>query len=183
MTDHDAQDLLRELIRFIGDDPDRPGLVETPRRIIKAWAEIFAGYHMPPPALTDFDDPHDELVIVRNVAFVSTCEHHLLPFHGTAAVAYLPNGRILGLSKLIRVIEWHARRLQVQERLTREIAGTITKALNPRGVGVVIRATHLCMVARGIKQAHAEAVTSVVDGELRVEGPARQEFLTLLREA
>src|SRR3990172_8376915 len=104
MTDHDAQDLLRELIRFIGDDPDRPGLVETPRRIIKEWAEIFAGYHMPPPALTDFDDPHDELVIVRNVAFVSTCEHHLLPFHGTAAVAYLPNGRILGFSKLVRVI-------------------------------------------------------------------------------
>ena len=119
--------------------------------------------------------------MVKNVAFSSMCEHHMLPFHGTAAVAYLPDGRILGLSKLVRVIEWHARRLQVQERLTREIAGTITKALHPRGVGVVIRATHLCMVARGVKQAHAEAITSVVDGELRIEGPARQEFLTLLR--
>lgn len=183
MTDHDAEDMLQELLRFIGDDPSRPGLRETPRRIVKAWAEMFAGYHTPPPALTDFDDPHDELVIVRNIAFTSMCEHHVLPFYGTAAACYLPDGRILGLSKIARVVEWHSRRLQTQERLTREIAGTITNALRPRGIGVVLRATHLCMVARGVKQANAEAITSVVDGELRVEGPARQEFLTLMRGA
>lgn len=181
MTNHEAEDLWRELLQFIGDDPSRSGLRETPQRIIKAWAEMFAGYDTPPPTLTDFDDPHDELVIVRGITFTSVCEHHVLPFHGTAAACYLPNGKILGLSKIARVIEWHSRRLQTQERLTREIAETLTNTLHPRGVGVVLRATHLCMMARGIKQANSEAVTSVVYGELRAEGSARQEFLTLLR--
>lgn len=182
MTEYDAEDAIRGLIELVGGDPDRPELRETPRRMLRAWEELLAGYRMPPPVLTNFEEPYDELVIVRAIPFTSMCEHHVLPFHGTVAVCYIPNGRVLGLSKLARVVDWRARRLQVQERLTREIAETIQDALAPLGVGVVVRATHLCMTARGVRAAGTEAVTSAVFGVLHDQGPARHEFLTLMRD-
>ena len=177
---HDEH-LIEKIIQAIGDDPERPGLRETPKRVVRSWSELFSGYRMEKPVLTEFEESYDELIIVRRIFFCSTCEHHLLPFHGHASVCYIPNGRVVGLSKLARIVDWHARRLQVQERLTRQIAETLNDALTPIGVGVVIRATHLCMVARGVRQTASEAVTSAVFGALKDEGPARQEFLSLIR--
>lgn len=176
---------VRTMLIQIGEDPDREGLRQTPYRIAKAWlTELFAGYHEDPGEyMTDFDsEGYDELVIVKDIGFVSFCEHHALPFIGKTHVGYVPDGRIVGLSKIPRLVQTYAKRLQVQERMTAQIANTIEEYLKPRGVIVVIEAAHSCMIARGIKAVGSLTMTSAVRGVFADPARgARQEFLDLLR--
>jgi GTP cyclohydrolase I len=174
-----------ELLVAIGEDPDRDGLVRTPERVADMYAELCGGLHEDPARHLDvrFDAGHDELILVRQIPFASICEHHLMPFSGHAHVGYIPgvDGRITGLSKLARVVDGFARRPQVQERLTTQIADAIEERLGPRGVVVVIEAEHLCMSMRGIKKPGAVTVTSAVRGILRDDAAARAEAMTMLR--
>ncbi len=174
-----AEAAVRELLEFIGEDPEREGLADTPRRVRKAWQEMCSGYSECPEEILSrtFDETTDDMVLVRQVPFNSTCEHHMLPFHGIVTVGYMPRERVVGLSKIPRVIHCFAKRLQIQERLTNEIAHAIDEHLEPWGVGVIIKAYHTCMSARGIKSA-GDMVTSCLLGSFR-EGKARQEFLQL----
>ena len=180
-----AEAAVRELLIAIGEDPDREGLLETPNRVARACAEIFAGMHEDPAAhlLRQFHEAdHEEMVIVRDIAFTSMCEHHLLPFTGRAHVAYIPRkGRITGLSKLARCVEGYARRPQVQERLTSQIADAIMRSLNPLGVIVVVEAEHMCMTARGIKKPGSLTVTSAVRGSFKEDEKTRAEALSLFK--
>jgi GTP cyclohydrolase I len=185
MDTQKIQEAVRLLIEGIGDDPDREGLRDTPRRVAAMCAEIYAGIEQDPAALLSriFQQEHDEIILVRDIPFYSMCEHHLLPFIGRAHVAYLPDGhRITGLSKLARVVEAHAKRLQLQERLTSDIADSIMVALEPRGVMVVVEAEHLCMTMRGVKAPGSRTVTSVVRGIFRENPATRAEAMALLRE-
>lgn len=170
----------RDLLRALGQAPDAPGTAATPVRVAKAWAEMLS----PEPfTATTFenDGGYDELVVVKDIPFWSLCEHHLLPFHGLAHVAYLPGERIVGLSKLARVVDTFARDLQVQERLTTQVADWLTETLQPKGVGVVLEAEHLCMVVRGVKKSGSRTVTSALRGQLRDDARTRAEFLGLVR--
>lgn len=173
--------IMRAVFRSLGEcDPNRDGLADTPRRIAKAWLEMTAGYAEDPEQIlsTTFAVPHDEVIVVRDVPFWSLCEHHLLPFHGVAHVAYLPGDRIVGLSKIPRLVRCFARRLQVQERLTDEIAVTLMDTLDARGAAAILRATHTCMAARGVG-VEGQMVTSSLQGEFR--NPAlRSEFMALV---
>jgi GTP cyclohydrolase IA len=175
---------VRELLVAVGEDPDREGLLETPARVSRAFAEVFAGLHTDPgDVLTSvFDERHDELVLVRDIPFASTCEHHLLPFLGEAHVGYLPNaqGQVTGLSKLARLVDLYAKRPQVQERLTTQIADTLAERISPRGVIVVLEAEHLCMSMRGVRKPGARTVTSAVRGMLRDNPASRAEALALI---
>ena len=173
-----AQDAVAALLRALGRDPASPHLAETPRRVAESLAELLTGR---PFELTTFpnDEGYDELVIARDIPFHSLCEHHLLPFHGVAHVGYLPGARIVGLSKLARVVELYARRLQVQERLTTQVAGWLRRELDPRGVGVVIEAEHLCMSLRGVQKPGARTITSALHGVVRDDPRTRDEFLAL----
>lgn len=174
---------ISDLIRnVIGDDPDREGLQETPSRVIKAYEELFGGYKINPESLfkTFEDGKTDEMVIVRNIEFTSFCEHHLLPFEGTISIGYLPDGRILGLSKFARIVEVYSKRLQVQERLTEQIAESIQEHLMPKGVGVIAVASHKCMSCRGVRQKSATMVTSKMLRAFHTDPKTRSEFLTLL---
>lgn len=175
-------DAVTRLLEFIGEDPTRDGLIETPRRVVRSLTELTAGYRSDPATILDctFDVAYDEMVVVRDVPFVSLCEHHLLPFTGTATLGYIPTSRVVGLSKLARLVDCYAQRLQVQERLTRQIAEAIDTNLEPAGVGVVVRAEHSCMSARGVRKA-APMITSTMLGALRDKPPARAEFLALAR--
>jgi GTP cyclohydrolase I len=168
----------RELLVALGADLDDPGLAETPRRVAAAYAELLTSE---PFNLTTFpnDEGYDELVLVRDIPFQSLCMHHLLPFHGVAHVAYLPAERIIGLSKLARVVEHYSRDLQVQERLTKQVAGCIQEQLSPKGVGVVLEAEHMCMSLRGVQKAGARTVTSALHGLVRDDPRTREEFLSL----
>jgi GTP cyclohydrolase I len=174
-----AQDAVRDLLVALGRDPAEPGLHDTPRRVAGAFAELLAHE---PFSLTTFpnDAGYDELVVVRDIPFHSLCMHHLLPFHGVAHVAYLPGERIVGLSKLARVVEQHARDLQLQERLTMQVATFLREHLQPKGVGVVIEAEHLCMSLRGVQKAGTRTTTSALLGLLRDDPRTRQEFLSLV---
>ncbi|MSP22696.1 MAG: GTP cyclohydrolase I FolE [Dehalococcoidia bacterium] len=174
---------IRRMIALLGEDPDREGLAETPRRIAAMYHEMFEGLALDPVAVLSvgFEEGHDEMVILREIPFYSMCEHHFLPFHGEAHVGYLPNGRIVGLSKIARAVEILARRPQVQERLTTQIADCIGDVLGARGVGVVIEAEHLCMTARGIRKPGSRMVTSAMRGLFRDNTDTRQEFLGLIR--
>ncbi len=178
-----AQNAVRELLLAIGEDPERDGLQSTPERVARAYAEIFAGLHMVAEDVltTTFDEGHDELVIVRNIEVYSTCEHHLVPFHGVAHVGYIPasDGRITGLSKIARLVDMYAKRPQVQERLTTQIADAMESILTPRGVIVVIECEHLCMSMRGVRKPGAKTVTSTVRGLLSVPA-TRAEAMSLL---
>lgn len=178
---------IRQLLSYIGDNPEREGLIETPHRVAKAWKEWGAGYRIDVPGLfKEFKDGAagcDQMVVVRNVPFVSHCEHHLAMFIGTATVAYIPSGRIVGLSKLVRVVDAFARRLQVQERMTNQIADAIDENLHPLGVGVRITATHSCISSRGACKHGSETVTSALRGAILEEPSARAEFLELARGA
>jgi len=178
-----AEDLVIRLLQYIGEDPTRDGLKETPKRVLKAWAELTAGYKQDPKAILNksFDEPHDELILLRGIEFHSTCEHHLLPFYGTAAVGYIPQKSVVGISKLARLVDCYARRLQIQERLTKQIADAIREALSPVGVGVVIKAKHSCMGCRGVMKPDSDMVTSVMQGLLREDAAARSEFLSLVK--
>jgi len=176
----DARDAVARLLRALGEDPEREGLLDTPRRVAESLAELLTPR---PFELTTFpnDEAYDELVLARDIPVASLCEHHLLPFVGVAHVAYLPGDRIVGLSKLARVVEQFARGLQVQERLTTQIASLLATELHPRGVGVVIEAEHLCMTMRGVQARGARTVTSSVQGLLRSDPRSRQEFFALTR--
>ncbi len=175
---------VREILREIGDDPDRPGLLETPGRVHRMYAELTAGYHVNADNLINgaiFDVDYSEMVVVKEIPFYSLCEHHLLPFFGTAAVAYIPDGRVVGLSKIPRIVEMYARRLQVQERLTSQVADFLMERLRPKGVGVVVEATHLCAVMRGVRKPGTVMTTSHVLGLFRKNDKTRAEFLAHLQ--
>ena len=180
---NEALAAVRTIIRYIGEDPTREGLLDTPKRVLKAWREMTDGYSQDPAKIlsTTFDVAFDEMVILRRIPFVSFCEHHMLPFEGSADIAYLPTDRIVGLSKLARIVDVYAKRLQVQERLTQQIREAIDQQLKPLGAGVVIRASHTCMCYRGIKK-RGEMITSSLSGVLRTEPIARAEFLSLVKD-
>ena len=179
-------DAVKMLLESVGEDVSREGLVGTPDRVDRMYEEIFAGYKQNPEDIlsTTFDaDEHKEMVIVRDINFYSHCEHHMVPFFGKAHIGYIPDGKVVGISKLCRLVECFARRLQIQERMTTQIANTIMEVLQPQGVIVVIEAEHMCMKMRGIKNPCADTVTSAVRGVFKDEVEARQEFLTLMRKA
>ncbi len=181
-----AEAAVRTLLREVGEDPDRPGLRLTPRRVAESLAFLTSGTGVDVDAvLRDavFHDAYDEMVVVRDIALHSLCEHHLLPFHGVAQVAYLPAGRLVGLSKLVRIVDAFARRLQIQERLTTQVAEAIEHHLAPRGVGVVIEAYHLCMIMRGVEKPGSRTVTSCMRGTFRRDPRTRAELLQLLRSS
>ncbi|BBE21205.1 GTP cyclohydrolase 1 [Arthrobacter sp. MN05-02] len=177
------QRAVREILAAIGEDPDRDGLLETPRRVAKAYAEMFAGLHQDASDVlsTSFDLNHQELVLVKDIPFYSTCEHHLVPFHGTAHIGYIPSeeGRVTGLSKLARLVEVYARRPQVQERLTTQIVDAMMEHLKPKGAIVVIECEHMCMSMRGVRKPGAKTVTSAVRGQIR-ETATRAEAMSLI---
>jgi len=179
-----TQDLYRELLVRIGEDPTRDGLVRTPERMEKSMQFLTRGYAM---SVTDvlhealFDVDYDEMVIVKDIEFFSMCEHHLLPFFGKAHIAYVPNGKVIGLSKIPRLVDVFARRLQVQERLTRQVGDAITDAIHPQGVAVILEAQHLCMMMRGVEKQHSSTVTSAMLGVFKTQLQTRNEFLSLVR--
>ena len=174
---------VREILLAIGEDPEREGLIATPRRIAEAYAEVFGGMVVEPASVLQvgFEEGHDEMVILRDIPFFSMCEHHLLPFHGLAHVAYIPRGQVLGISKIARLVDILARRPQLQERFTCQIADTLMEALEPDGVGVTAEAEHLCMTMRGIKKPGSRMVTSAMRGTFQSQGSTRAEFLSLVR--
>ncbi len=177
------EDKIRDILLELGEDPDREGLVKTPRRVAQAWRDMTAGYAEDPLAIIRsalFDVQNEEIVLVRDIDFASMCEHHMLPFQGKAHVAYLPRGRVVGLSKLARVVDVYARRLQVQERMTTQVAQALQEGLNPAGVAVVIEATHMCMVMRGVKKPNAMTVTSAMFGAFREDPATRAELMKLI---
>ena len=179
-----TQELYRELLRRIGEDPDRDGLVRTPERVEKSMAFLTKGYAMDvTEVLHDalFDVDYDEMVIVKDIEFFSQCEHHLLPFFGKAHIAYVPNGKVIGLSKIPRLVDVFARRLQVQERLTKQVSEAIQEAINPQGVAVILEAQHLCMMMRGVEKQHSSTVTSAMLGVFKTQLQTRNEFLSLVR--
>ena len=176
------QDAVRTLLSGVGEDPEREGLERTPERVEKALAFLTRGYQQDPKTLIGealFSVHYDEMVIIKDIDMYSLCEHHLLPFHGKAHVAYIPNGKVVGLSKVPRLVDMFARRLQVQERLTVQIAETLQEAIQPRGVGVVIEAVHFCMMMRGVEKQNSVTVTSCMLGRFRTDEKTRSEFLTL----
>ena len=186
VTEEDALAAVRTLIEWAGDDPDREGLLDTPRRVVKAYRELFAGYEADPREYLErtFEEVggYDELVLLRDIRVVSFCEHHMLPFLGKAHVGYLPNDRVVGISKLARVVHGFARRLQIQEKLTAEIAEAIQDILQPKGVGVVIISEHSCMTMRGVNTPGSRLTTSSLLGAVRDDPRTRQEFFDLVRQ-
>ena len=183
LTSASFEELARELLVRLGEDVTREGLVRTPNRMRRTYEFLTKGYKEDPEALLKkalFTVTYDEMVIVKDIEMFSLCEHHMLPFFGKVHVAYIPNGKVIGLSKIPRLIEIFSRRLQIQERLTTQIAETIQKAIQPQGVGVVIEARHLCMMMRGVEKQHSAAVTSSMLGSFRNEQETRTEFLSLI---
>ncbi len=183
MVDNDAvARAVREMLVAIGENPSREGLEGTPRRIAEMYREIFAGMDQDPKDILSvgFEEGHEEMVVVRDIPFFSMCEHHLLPFHGVAHVGYIPKGRVVGISKLARAVELYARRPQVQERLTSQIADAIMEVIRPHGVGVVMEAEHLCMTMRGIKKPGSKVVTSANRGIFRTRPATRSEFMAIV---
>ncbi len=179
-----TRELYREILTRIGEDPTRDGLLRTPERMEKSMAFLTRGYTMDvTEVLHDalFDVDYDEMVIVKDIEFFSLCEHHLLPFFGKAHIAYVPNGKVIGLSKIPRLVDVFARRLQVQERLTRQVGEAITEAINPQGVAVILEAQHLCMMMRGVEKQHSSTVTSAMLGVFKSQLQTRNEFLSLVR--
>ena len=180
--DVELEGLVARQLALLGEDPERPGLQRTPERVAKALAWLTRGYALEAAEVVGsgvFEEAHESMVMVRDIELYSLCEHHLLPFFGQAHIAYIPNGRIVGLSKLPRLVEVFARRLQVQERLTEQIAGAIEEVLAPRGVGVVIEAQHLCMMMRGVEKQNSKTITSALRGSFRDDAKTRDEFLRL----
>jgi len=185
LSEFSTQEMLREILGRFGEDPSRDGLVATPSRVEKSMAYLTKGYREDPATILRgalFDEDYDEMVIVKDIEIFSLCEHHMLPFFGKAHVAYIPKGRVIGLSKIPRLVEVFARRLQIQERLTRQIADAIQDAIEPQGVGVVVEARHLCMMMRGIEKQHSSTVTSAMVGCFR-QKETRLEFLSLVRQS
>ena len=180
------EQLVRRILELLGEAPERAGLLRTPQRVANALTWLTHGYGLTAAEVIGdaiFDDPHESMILVRDIDLYSLCEHHLLPFFGRAHVAYIPHGKIVGLSKIPRLVEVYARRLQVQERLTEEIAQALTEALAPRGVGVVVEAVHLCMMMRGVEKQNSKTITSAVRGAFRTDSKTRDEFLRLTQGA
>jgi len=180
----EAEAAVRTLLLWAGDNPDREGLIDTPARVARAYEEFFAGYGSDPVEMLarsfEETDGYDEMVVLRDIRLESHCEHHMVPIIGKAHIAYLPNGRVVGISKLARVIETYAKRLQIQEKLTAQIANTIESVLKPKGVAVVIEAAHQCMTTRGIHKTGVSMVTSRMLGEFRTNDATRREFLSII---
>jgi GTP cyclohydrolase I len=179
-----TKELYREMLTRLGEDPTRDGLLHTPERMEKSMAFLTRGYTMDVTAVLHdalFDVDYDEMVIVKDIEFFSLCEHHLLPFFGKAHIAYVPNGKVIGLSKIPRLVDVFSRRLQVQERLTRQVGEAITEAINPQGVAVILDAQHLCMMMRGVEKQHSSTVTSAMLGVFKTQLQTRNEFLSLIR--
>jgi GTP cyclohydrolase IA len=180
-----TEELYRELLVRIGEDPERDGLLQTPSRMEKALKFLTRGYTMDVQTVLHdalFDVDYDEMVIVKDIEFFSMCEHHMLPFFGKAHVAYVPNGKVIGLSKIPRLVDVFARRLQVQERLTTQVADAIDEAIHPQGVAVILDAQHLCMMMRGVEKQHSDTVTSAMRGVFKTQLQTRSEFLSLIRK-
>jgi len=176
----EARNLVYELIKALGEDPEREGLQNTPHRVARMYTELLMGYTIDPQKVVNgalFNITYDEMVLVRDIEFYSLCEHHMLPFVGRAHVAYIPDGKVIGLSKIPRIVDMYARRLQVQERMTRQIADFLQKTLRPQGVAVVVEAVHLCSMMRGVKKHDARMTTSAMHGAFRANLATRQEFL------
>jgi GTP cyclohydrolase IA len=177
------EDLIRSLITELGEDPNRQGLVKTPKRVADSYRFLTAGYEKKVEEILNgaiFDEPYDEMVIVKEIDFYSLCEHHILPFYGRVHIAYIPDGRVIGLSKLPRIVDAFARRLQIQERLTQQIAESINNALKPQGVAVVVEAFHFCIAMRGVEKQNAFATTSAMLGVFREDRATRSEFMNLI---
>ena len=186
MNDSKAEDAVRVLLEDIGEDPERQGLVRTPYRVAKMYREVTVGYGQNAREVVNgaiYDVAYDEMVVVTNIEFYSMCEHHMLPFYGVAHVAYLPKGKVIGLSKIPRIVEMYARRLQVQENMTRQIADTIQELLHPQGVGVVVEGRHMCMMMRGVQKDQAKMITSTLVGAFKHDEKTRDEFLQLIRSS
>ena len=180
----DFEAAIRKILEEIGENPDRQGLVDTPKRMEKMYKELTRGYDQNPEQLINkamFDVDYDEMVVVTHIDFHSLCEHHLLPFFGVAHVGYLPRGKVVGLSKIPRIVDMYARRLQVQERMTAQIANVLQDQLHPGGVGVVVEGYHMCMSMRGVEKAKAKMITSTLLGSFREDPSTRSEFLELIR--
>ena len=180
-----VEDAVREILIQIGEDPDRRGLIKTPSRISSMYRELTSGYRIEPGELINdaiFEEEYDEMVIVRDIEYYSLCEHHLLPFFGKCHVAYVPNGKIIGLSKIPRIVEMFSMRLQVQERMTKQIAVLLNDALNPKGVAVVVEGYHLCVAMRGVKKAEANMLTSSMKGVFKKDERTRMEFRSLIKK-
>lgn len=175
---------IREILRLVGEDVDREGLLDTPARVTRMYEEIFAGYDVDPRDVlgVTFDEMHEELVIVKDIVYYSQCEHHMAPFFGKIHIGYVPSGKIAGLSKLARLVEAVTRKLQVQERITSDIADIMDEVLKPHGVMVVVEGQHLCMCARGVKKSGSNTITSAVRGLFRKDSSSRAEFLSLIKE-
>lgn len=177
---------VRSILESVGEDPERDGLKNTPLRVARMYEEILQGYHADPDTLINgalFEVAYDEMVVVKDIEYYSLCEHHMLPFYGVAHVAYIPRGKVLGLSKIPRVVDMFARRLQVQERMTRQIADFLEQVLHPRGVAVVVEGAHLCSMMRGVRKANARMVTSAVLGGFKTDARTRSEFFEHIRKA
>ena len=178
------EEAVRDILTHVGEDPDRQGLERTPNRIARMYDELLAGYHVDPVALINdalFDVEYDEMIVVKDIEFFSMCEHHMLPFYGRAHVAYIPSEKVIGLSKIPRIVEMFARRLQVQERMTQEIAELLMEVLEPQGVGVVVEGAHMCSMMRGVKKEQARMVTSAMLGLFKTNSKTRNEFMEHLR--
>lgn len=178
-TKEEGQAAIRTLLYLIGENPDREGLLDTPKRVIKAWGEMTSGYEVDPKTVlgTDFDgEKYDQMVVSRNIEFVSCCEHHMLPFIGVAHVAYIPKDRVVGLSKMARLVDVFAKRLQIQERMTQQIANTMWDVLKPRGVGVIVQAKHSCMSCRGVRKQNSDMITTCLRGNFQQQ-KVKEEFI------
>jgi GTP cyclohydrolase IA len=180
------EEAVKSILQSIGEDPDRQGLLNTPSRVAKMYEFVTSGYHQNAKEILNnacFDVDYDEMVVVANIEYYSLCEHHMLPFFGVVHVGYIPNKKVVGLSKIPRIVEMFARRLQVQENMTKEIAETIAEIINPKGVGVVVEGQHMCMMMRGVQKDRAKMVTSTLLGEFRDDQKTRDEFLQLIRSS
>ena len=185
VNDSQLEKLVGRMLEEFGEDPGREGLLKTPRRVAKSLRFLTQGYRQDPHQILNravFEENYDEMVVVRDIDFYSLCEHHLLPFFGRAHIAYVPDGRVVGLSKLARLVEMFSRRLQVQERLTKEVADEISKVLRPKGVAVVMEALHLCMMMRGVQKQNSYTVTSAMLGEFQSDPKTRDELMQLLQK-
>lgn len=186
-TTQQAEDAVRTLLRFAGENPNREGLLDTPKRVIKSYGELFAGYAVDPKEIlsTTFEEVggYDEMIVLRDIEFTSHCEHHMLPFTGRAHIAYIPTNKVVGLSKLARLVDVYAKRLQIQEKMTAEIASALSDVLKPKGVAVVINATHMCMTMRGVRKPGSLMQTSHLTGLFKSDPRTRQEFFSLLKHA
>jgi len=182
ICEHSIEQNIKEILAYIGDNPDREGLLETPRRVVRSWERLFGGYKQNPESVlkTFVEGSCDEMVVLKDIEFYSTCEHHFQPFFGTVSIGYLPDKRVLGVSKLARLVEIYSRRLQIQEKLSAEIADSLMKHLNPLGVMVVCKAQHLCMSSRGVEKHKAVMITSAIRGVFK-KPEVRAEFLDFIK--